>query len=132
MSRICLDTSAYSHFRRGHSETVAAIDAAREILVPSIVLGELRFGFRIGRREEENENLLVQFLAQPWVTVVNVDEEAAAQYADIATELRRAGTPLFPNDIWIAAVALREGVPVLTLDQDFSRMPRVGKIILKP
>ncbi len=132
MSRICLDTSAYSHFRRGHAETVAAIDSAREILVPSIVLGELRFGFQIGNRAQENEHLLVQFLAQPWVTVANVDEDAAVEYADIATELRRAGTPLFPNDIWIAAVALREGVPVLTLDQDFSRMPRVGKIILKP
>ena len=42
MSRICLDTSAYSHFRRGEPRVVEYLDRADWIGVPSIVVGELR------------------------------------------------------------------------------------------
>ena len=45
MTRLCLDTSAYSNFSRGEPRVVAHLDAAHWIDVPSIVLGELWAGF---------------------------------------------------------------------------------------
>lgn len=54
MNRICLDTSAYSHFRRGEARTVQVIDSAEWVGLPSIVLGELWAGFLLGTRTERN------------------------------------------------------------------------------
>ena len=130
MMRICLDTSAYSHFRRGMQEAVQIVTRARSVVVPAIVLGELRVGFRLGTRRVDNEERLRQFIQEPVVAVLNVDDEAAAHYADIVVELRRSGTPLPTNDIWIAALAAREGATVVTADGHFAHIRRVGSLIL--
>ncbi len=45
MTRLVLDTSAYSHFKRGDPEAVDALAHASWVGVPVIVLGELRAGF---------------------------------------------------------------------------------------
>lgn len=37
MTRLCLDTSAYSHFRRGESRVVGHVDQASWIGIPSVV-----------------------------------------------------------------------------------------------
>ncbi len=132
MSRICLDTSAYSHFRRGHPAAVEIIDTAREVFVPTIVLGELRVGFRLGKRIRENEKHLHSFLSHPVVSVVEVDDEAASHYAELWVDLRQAGTPVPTNDVWVAALALRSGSTILTYDEHFRVMDRVGSQVLRP
>jgi predicted nucleic acid-binding protein len=53
-------------------------------------------------------------------------------YADIVLDLKKAGTPLPANDIWIAAVAARHGGTLLTYDERFRAITRVGSAILKP
>lgn len=130
MTRICLDTSAYSQFRRGHPSIVDLVDSAREIYLPAVVLGELRAGFRLGNLPRQNEEQLRSFLAHPVVSIVEVDDEAASHYADLWVELRRAGTPVPTNDVWVAALALRSGSVVLTYDDHFKTMSRVGSIVL--
>ena len=130
--RICLDTSGYSHFRRGMPEAMRAVTRARTVLVPAIVLGELRVGFRLGTRRGENEERLRQFIEESAVAILNVDDEAASHYAEIVVELRRHGKPIPTNDIWIAALAAREGATVLTTDGHFAYIGRVGSVILSP
>ena len=128
--RICLDTSGYGHFRRGMPEAVRTVTRARTVLLPAIVLGELRVGFRLGTRRTENEDRLRQFIAESVVVILSADDEAASHYADIVVELRRRGTPIPTNDIWIAALAAREGATVLTSDGHFAHIGRVGSVIL--
>jgi tRNA(fMet)-specific endonuclease VapC len=130
MTRVCLDTSAYSHFRRGSPEAVAALTRARSVLVPAVVLGELRSGFLLGSRPDDNERELAEFLAHPVVRILDVDDEAATLYAEIFADLRRAGTPLPTNDLWVAALAVREGATVLTYDGHFQSIARVGCKVL--
>ena len=130
--RICLDTSGYSHFRRGVREAVRIVARARSVVVPAIVLGELKVGFRLGTQRAENEERLRQFIQEPVVAILNVDDEAASHYADIVVELRRSGTPLPTNDIWIAALAAREGATVVTADGHFAYIRRVGSLIVSP
>ena len=130
MSRICLDTSAYSHFKRGDAAAVRALDRAKTVIVPAVVLGELRVGFATGARQAKNEGELQLFLAQPAVTTADIDDEAATLYAELVCDLRLAGTPLPTNDVWIAAVALREGATVVTYDEHFQKIPRVGSNVL--
>lgn len=131
MSRWCLDTSAYSHFRRGDAEVVELLDSAEWVGVPAIVLGELRAGFLLGARARRNETELQEFLENPAVEILPVDGEVGRHYAEIVVELRRAGTPLPTNDIWIAASAARAGAVVLTYDEHFRRIGRAGAVVLR-
>lgn len=128
--RFCLDTSAYSHFKRGDPRVVDLIDRADWLGVPVIVLGELAVGFRQGGRRDANEADLERFVANPAVEVLPVNEDVVDLYADIVLDLKRAGTPLPANDIWIAAVAARHGATVLTYDAHFGSIARVGATIL--
>jgi predicted nucleic acid-binding protein len=130
VSRYCLDTSAYSHFQRGDPRAMALIDGAEWVGVPVIVLGELRAGFLLGAQRERNEALLREFLANAVVELLRIDDEVSRHYADIVVDLRRAGKPIPTNDIWIAATAARAGAIVLTDDEHFSAVARVGSITL--
>lgn len=130
MSRYCIDTSAYSHFKRGDPRVVELIDGAEWLGMPTIVLGELRVGFLLGGRQKVNEAELREFLANPVVDVSGVDAEVSRHYAEIVVDLRRAGTPIPTNDIWIAAIAAREGALLLSYDNHFNAISRVGAVIL--
>jgi len=128
--KICLDTCAYSHFKRGTLSAVDVIFRARWVGISTIVLGELRTGFRLGRHFDRNEEELKEFLDSPVVHLLEVDNMAAYHYAETVAELRRAGTPVPTNDIWIAAIAIREGAMVITYDGHFKRIHRVGTQLL--
>ena len=130
MTRLCIDTSAYSHFMRGDAAVVAHLDRASWVGVPSTVLGELRTGFLLGDRPDENGAELEAFLSRDVVNEVTVDVEVARIYAEVVVDLRRAGTPLPTNDIWIAACAVRSGSTVISFDRHFSEIARVGSIVL--
>lgn len=131
MSAYCLDTSAYSNFRRGNEEVAALLDQAELVGLSTIALGELRTGFLLGGRQQRNETELETFLGNPAVEVLQVDPETSRQYAEIVAELRKAGTPLPTNDVWIAASAARSGTTVLTCDEHFARIARIGSVVIE-
>ena len=132
MSRYCLDTSAYSQFKRGRPEVTALIEQADWIGIPSIVVGELLVGFLASVQRERNEEELADFLGDRVVDEIPVDGQVARIYAEIVTSLRRAGSPLPTNDIWIAAATARAGSPLLTFDEHFRAVERIGSIVLEP
>jgi tRNA(fMet)-specific endonuclease VapC len=121
-ARIVLDTSAYSHLRRGHEAVIDAVSRAEVVHLPATVLGELEAGFRLGRRQRENRRSLAQFLDEPFVNVVDVTAAVAARYGAIFEQLRRDGTPIPVNDIWIGASTLSVGAHLVTFDTDFARI----------
>ena len=131
MSRICLDTSAYSNFRRGEPRVVAHLDRADWVGVPSVVVGELWAGFQLGARPDQNASELDEFLSHAVVETLPVDTVVAHIYGEIFANLRRAGCPLPTNDVWIAATAARAGATVLTFDEHFREISRVGSLILE-
>ncbi len=125
MSRLIIDTSAYSAFMRGHAEIKLALQRADDIFLNPIVLGELRAGFLRGGHRRRNEGELRAFLASPRVTPVSVDDATAEHYAVILTGLWQAGTPIPTNDIWIAATAMQHGLRVLTMDPHYRHVAQV-------
>jgi len=48
--KVCLDTNAYSDLRRGDTHVREILERADEVLVPAIVVGELKLGFLRGSR----------------------------------------------------------------------------------
>lgn len=132
MSRLLLDTSAYSALFRGDEPAKEALRSADEVYLSPVIIGELLSGFGGGRRRAVNEAGLRDFLAEPRVRVVAVDEETSVRYAAILRALKAAGTPIPTNDVWIAASAMQHGLEVLTADAHFGRVPQIVVRALGP
>jgi predicted nucleic acid-binding protein len=66
-----------------------------------------------------------------------MDDETAERYAIIQDFLRRHGSPIPTNDLWIAASAMQHGLALITADRHFLILPQVvtvhvGRSIRKP
>ena len=61
---------------------------------------------------------MAEFLDSPRVVILGITEKMAQFYAEILDdELRRAGTPIPTNDIWIASAAQEHGLRLFSRDQ---------------
>jgi tRNA(fMet)-specific endonuclease VapC len=120
--KIMLDTTAYVGFKRNNVETVEIILKAERILFSPVVLGELMLGFRNGTRFKENMADLNNFLEHEAVHLVEFGEITSDRYSRIATQLKRQGTPIPSNDIWIAAQTMEHGAELITSDLHFERI----------
>jgi len=117
-----LDTSAYSAFERNDDRLRKYFKSVNDIVVPLVVVGELRAGFAAGNKRAQNEQLLRRFLDSPNVQLAGITDRTTQVFADIYLELRRAGTPIGTNDLWIAAIAVELDLDILTMDKDFGHI----------
>jgi len=120
--KVLLDTCAYSALKRGHGGVVERLRDSEGVLFSVVVVGELLYGFRGGSRLEENLGELKAFLANPYVTLVEVTWDTADRFSRIASSLRRRGTPIPTNDTWIAAQAMQMGADLLSFDRHFAQI----------
>ena len=130
IARLVLDTSAYSKLRSGDTRVRDLIADAESVMVPTPVLGELHGAFDLGSRTRENRVALGDFLAEAFVHVIPVSETVARHYGRVFAGLRRAGTPIPANDMWIAACAIDQGACLLTFDHDFEHVAGLDHIVL--
>ena len=117
--RLVLDTSAYSHLRAGHPQVIDHVADAPVVIIPVTALGEIEAGFALGSRVQENQNALADFLNEPFVSVLDVTSETVRHYSRIFAALRRAGTPIPMNDVWIAAATMECRGCLLTFDSAY-------------
>jgi tRNA(fMet)-specific endonuclease VapC len=120
MKRVMLDTNAYAALLAGDDVVKDALAAAADVLLPIFVVGELEAGFRGGVRYSENTAVFKRFLAQGSVRVVGAENETARIYGELKDGLKRAGTPIPANDIWIAAAAIEHAAVLITYDRHFA------------
>ncbi|MEE4602335.1 MAG: type II toxin-antitoxin system VapC family toxin [Desulfobacteraceae bacterium] len=130
--KLVLDTNVYSDYAEGVSETVDIMATQGEqIYLPSIVLGELQFGFMKGKRQAFNEKKLRQFTEILNIDVINVNADVARKYAAIYLSLQKKGTKIPINDVWIAASCMEVGGTLLTRDKHFEVVDQIDTIILE-
>ncbi len=127
--RILLDTSAYVGFKRSVEEVVEITVSAESILFSPIVLGELMFGFRNGNRLKKNMDDLNNFLQHEVVNIVQIGKITSDRYSRIAFHLKRQGTPIPSNDIWIAAQAMEHGAELITSDRHFENIANLAHTV---
>jgi tRNA(fMet)-specific endonuclease VapC len=126
--RILVDSNRYQDFCEGEPQAVHVIRRAAEIMIPFIVLGELRAGFACGTRSYKNEQTLTRFLNSPRVKQLFADEDTTHQYARLFKQLRKQGKPIPTNDLWIAALALQHDLLLFTRDNHFDHLPQLPVI----
>jgi tRNA(fMet)-specific endonuclease VapC len=125
---ICLDTNAIIVSLNDPTSPVRTrINQARDNGVPltvsAIVLFELWYGAAKSGHRQRNIDRLVDFLNGP-IQLLNFDAEDAREAGDIRAVLAKAGTPIGPYDILIAAQARRRGALLVTANKrEFARVP---------
>jgi len=126
--RLALDTNAYRMIMDGDADAMRLARTVERLLMPVPVLAELRFGFLNGTKGRENEAHLVRFLDRPRVEVLRCDEETTVRYAELKLQLKKQGTPIPINDVWIAALVLQHQATLFTRDSDFNHVPQLPRV----
>jgi len=126
--RLALDTSRYTDLCRGDRPVIEAVERADEVWLPFIVLGELRAGFAVGSQGPRNEAVLRRFLLKSGVGVLYADEQTTHHYSAVYRQLRKQGTPLPTNDMWIAALVLQHSLVLYARDAHFDALPQLTRI----
>jgi len=110
-----LDTNTCIRFLNGTSEPIRhriEILAARDIALCSVVKAELVYGALKSERPERNLSRLQLFFSR--FVSLPFDDAAAEAYGEIRARLERAGTPIGPNDLCIAAIATTNGLTLVS------------------
>lgn len=130
--KLVLDTNIYSDYAEGLSQTVDFMATYGEfIYLPSVVLGELYFGFMKGSRQKFSEKKLQEFIDRLKVEIIHVNADVARKYAIIYLSLQKKGTKIPINDVWIAASCMGVGGTLLTRDKHFEVVDQIETVILK-
>lgn len=126
--RLAIDANRYVDFCRGDAVAVESVRTARQAYMPFVVLAELRAGVLLGSRADRNETFRSEFLRADRVSVLFHDEATTLLYAQVYAELRRRGTPIPINDLWIAALAIQHDLTLLTRDEHVALVPRLSRL----
>ena len=119
-----VDTDVFSLMVKGQD---ASINTRLQTLVKGeatvsvITAGEFYYGVThapVSTLRDQRAQRLLDFFG-----LLPLDAEVAASYGTVRADLRRAGTPIGPNDLWLAAQALAHGLTMVTRNtREFKRV----------
>lgn len=119
-----LDTNSCIQYLNGRSEKIKHhLESAnpQEVRVCAVVKAELYYGVKKSRRSAQNLVTLSQFLNQ--FISLPFDDKAAEVYGEIRAALEVLGTPIGPNDLLIAAIAIANQATLVSHNtREFSRV----------
>jgi tRNA(fMet)-specific endonuclease VapC len=107
---------------------VELLSTADEVVLPFVVVAELRAGFAFGKRSAENERVLRRFLMKDGVSIMYADDQTTHHYAAAYRQLRVQGTPIPTNDLWIAALVLQHHLSLHDRDRHFDHLPQILRV----
>lgn len=126
--RLALDTNRYTDLCRGEATVVEIVEQADKVFLPWIVVGELRAGFALGNQGPRNEAVLRRFLMQPGIAILYPGEQTTYHYANVFRQLRKQGSPIPTNDMWIAALVLEHSLALCARDAHFDTLPQIVRV----
>jgi tRNA(fMet)-specific endonuclease VapC len=124
---VILDTNGLSALVEGDGALEPILRTATQLAIPVIVLGEYRYGISQSRHSAQYERWLADYLTE--FRVLDIEERTTIFYSAIRAELKRAGTPIPANDVWIAALCRQHSLALISRDRHFDAVP--GITVLK-
>lgn len=115
-----LDTSVFIANETGRALDESAIPEA--VATTVITLAELNAGILAAGSAEVRARRLATLDAVADILALPVDEDAARVWARLRVYLAETGRRMGINDLWIAAIAVSRGLPVITQDDDFAAL----------
>lgn len=116
-SKFLLDTNIIIAWLKGEAGIADKIDKAKEIHLPIIGIGELYYGALYSTHVQKNIKDIK--IITSYYNVLLIDEATTVLYGTIKAALRQKGQPIPENDIWIAAIAQRNQLLLITRDKHF-------------
>ena len=126
--RILIDSNRFIDFCAGEPSVVDAFEQAALLVVPFIVLAEIRVGAQSIKRGDAQARILGELLQQPGVRVAHSSDTTTHHYATLYARLKKAGTPIPTNDLWIAALAIEHSLVLYSRDAHFDRIPSLPRV----
>ena len=121
-----LDTNAVSALLAGEPALGEVLDHEVVHHLPVIVIGEYRYGLARSSHRRRLERLLDLLVRES--IVLPIEEETTRHYAEIREKLRKAGTPIPENDVWIAALAAQHDEVIVSRDRHFDFVNRALRV----
>lgn len=116
------DTTTYSHLLKGNQTVGDILRNAETVLLPNVVMAELRYGFRLGTKLDENEKLLNRFTANKKIQVILPDNATTEYFVNVAIFARKKGVQLSTHDLWIVALTEQWNATLVSFDNDFRHL----------
>jgi predicted nucleic acid-binding protein len=123
---VILDTNGLSALAEGEPALESILRKATQVAIPVIVLGEYRYGISLSRYRKHYEQWLSEYLSS--FRILDVDERTTVHYRAVRTELKKAGTPIPSNDVWVAALCRQHPLPLLSRDRHFDAVPGITRL----
>lgn len=123
---LLLDTNIVISLINNDPAVVRAIVDAEDIMIPSIVIGELYYGAFKSGKIPENLSRIEEFSSAS--AIVSCDETTGRHYGFIKNALREKGRPIPENDIWIAALAQQYCMTLVSRDRHFAEIDGLSVI----
>jgi predicted nucleic acid-binding protein len=123
---VILDTNALSAWAENDPDLLRALRSDRPWYLPSIVLGEFRYGVLGSTKRAELEAWLEAVEAA--CTVLSADAMTARHYAELRRSLDPEPVRIPYHDIWIGALARQWSLEVVSRDGHFDKMPGIRRV----
>lgn len=115
-----LDTNCIIDFLKGKISTPNFFALPHLVYISQITVGELLYGAELSQKVEQNKATYLEFCEK--FQILPVDFSVATEYAKIKASLKKQGTPIPENDIWIASTAFAHNLTIVTSDKHFSKI----------
>jgi tRNA(fMet)-specific endonuclease VapC len=115
MPRFMLDTDTCSYImKRSHPQVIKRLQsvAVGDVCMSVVTKAELLYGVEVSPRRAQDAAALAAFL--PYVDALDLNDDAATHYADIRADLKKRGTKIGVNDLFIAAHARAQDLTLVT------------------
>jgi tRNA(fMet)-specific endonuclease VapC len=123
---VILDTNGLSAMAEGDPALEPILRKAAQVAIPVVVLGEYRYGISQSRDRNRYEQWLSEYLTK--FRILDIDERTTISYASVRSELKKAGTPIPSNDVWIAALCRQHSLPVVSRNRHFDAVPGIKRL----
>ena len=122
-----IDTDVFSAIAKARDAALlrrVAQVRLEDLALSIVTIGEIRFGQALNPlavRVRERIDVLVDSMRR-----LPLGWNAVPHYASTRAHLQKKGTPIGPNDLWLAAHALAEDLTLVTANErEFTRVPKL-------
>ncbi len=112
-----LDTNALSALAESDAALLRKLEPLPRLFLNIISLGKYQCGIDGSRMKSELDHWLSSLMSQ--CEILSPKPQTISVYSEIRHQLKRDGTPIPANDVWIAALNKQTGLPLVSRDTHF-------------
>lgn len=128
MTRGLLDTNIFISLELGRSINSQMIPD--ELAISVITLAEFEFGVYSATDQQTRAKRMATFRKVMKFETIEITSDIASVWAAVRASGQTKKSSLSENDVWIAATAINQGVPLVTQDRAFTSISDLETILV--